>query len=430
MLRRCRARYRTRPACRSRPPARRPLSAANAGRRRRTAWRFLVWSLSPPSTHHRRGALDRAQDAHMRAAAALEAGERLPDLGVGRLLGLIEERGRRHDPAVDAVTALRDLLLHVGLLDRMRLLERAEAGKGDDLAAAHRRHRRHAGPHRLAVDVHGAGAALRQSAAEMRVVVRELVAQRVEQRHVGIGVDRVDLAVHVEGHSGHGCMSPLGCREATDVPPISGLPEIGSGSWPSRPRPTWAAHRPLCFPRNCQWFQPGEASPRRRHWKQPHAALLRWGSRASSTGTRRRAYPESTANARTDAIKSRTCVSEMPRVMNTSRLARSLSGQSASSTGGWARCWTTCTTTGPRQPATLSKPFTRRRSGPRSAISVSMPRAKASQGSGASSVRTKLAMPSLCSASATKPAREAAALGDAASLSSKQRASRSPLTAV
>src|SRR6516162_3064450 len=69
----------------------------------------------------------------MRAAAALEAGERLFDLRVGRLLGLIEERGRGHDPAVDAVAALRHLLLHVGPLDRMRLLGRAEAGKGDDL---------------------------------------------------------------------------------------------------------------------------------------------------------------------------------------------------------------------------------------------------------------------------------------------------------
>src|SRR5215468_261534 len=116
MLRRCRARYRARPACQSKPPARRRLSAAHAGRR--NGWRFLVWSWSPPSTHRRRGALDRAQDAHMRAAAALEAGERLFDLRVGGLLGLIEECGRRHDPAVDAVAALGHLLLHVSLLDR------------------------------------------------------------------------------------------------------------------------------------------------------------------------------------------------------------------------------------------------------------------------------------------------------------------------
>src|SRR2546422_4460382 len=52
--------------------------------------------------------------------------------------------------------------------------------------------------------MHGAGAALRQPAAEMRVVQRQLIAQRVEQRHVGIGIDRLDLAVHVEICSGHG----------------------------------------------------------------------------------------------------------------------------------------------------------------------------------------------------------------------------------
>src|SRR5262249_21783648 len=297
--------------------------------------------IAPPSTHHRRGALDRAQDAHMGAAAALEAGERLPDLRVGRLLGLIEERGRRHDPAVDAVAALRHLLLHVGLLDRMRLLGRAEAGKGDDLAATHRRHRRHTGAHRLAVDVHGASAALRQAAAEMRVVERELVAQGVEQRHVGIGIDRLDLAVHVEGHSGHGCMSPLGCHELR----------------PPRPRVG-------------RWYRLAIANGSRVARLVQGADIgnsltqlcCGGGARTRSTGTRRRAYPESTVNARTEANKSRTCFSEMPRVMNTSRLARSASGQAASSTGGWARCWTTCTTTGPRQPATLSKPFTRRRS--------------------------------------------------------------------
>src|SRR5262249_32826668 len=314
-----------------------------------------------------------------------------------------------HDPAVDAVAALRHLLLHVGLLDRMRLLGRAEAGKGDDLAAAHRRHRRHAGAHRLAVDVHGAGAALRQPAAEMRVVERELVAQRVEQRHVGIGVDRVDLAVHVEGHSGHGCMSPLGCREATDV-----RSRIGRCA-------SLAIANGSRLARLVQGAGIGNSLTQ---------LCCGGGSRASSTGTRRRAYPESTGNARTEAKRSRTCASEMLRVMNTSRLARSLPGQAASSTGGGARGWATCTPTRPRPPPTLSKPLPRRISGPRSAISVSLARAKASQKSGASSVSTKLAMPSLCSASATKPAREAARPGDVASLSSKQRGSRSPSTAV
>src|SRR5437660_6105459 len=78
--------------------------------------------------------------------------------------------------------------------------------------------------------MHGAGAALRQPAAEMRVVQRQLVAQRVEQRHVGIGIDRLDLAVHVEIYSGHGCS--LGCRKA----------------WPARVR---ALGRPSLAIANC-----------------------------------------------------------------------------------------------------------------------------------------------------------------------------------
>ena len=46
----------------------------------------------------------------------------------------------------------------------------------------------------------------------MRIVEPEVVAQRVEQRHVRIGVDRLRLAVHVEIYSSHGCMSPLRMR--------------------------------------------------------------------------------------------------------------------------------------------------------------------------------------------------------------------------
>ena len=54
----------------------------------------------------------------------------------------------------------------------------------------------------------GAGAALREAAAEARIVQAEIVAQSIEQRHVGIGIDRMDLAIDVEGEFlGHGCRS-------------------------------------------------------------------------------------------------------------------------------------------------------------------------------------------------------------------------------
>src|SRR5579864_241223 len=81
----------------------------------------------------------------------------------------------------------------------MRLLGRAEAGERYDFARADRRDRRHAGADCLPVKMHRAGAALGKSAAEMRVVEPDIVAQRIEQRHVRIGLDSVILAVHAEG---------------------------------------------------------------------------------------------------------------------------------------------------------------------------------------------------------------------------------------
>ena len=84
----------------------------------------------------------------VRAAAALEAFERLLDLGFARLLLGCEERRGGHDPAVDAVAALRHLLFDIGGLQRMRLVGRAEAGERHHLAVADRGHRRDAGADR------------------------------------------------------------------------------------------------------------------------------------------------------------------------------------------------------------------------------------------------------------------------------------------
>ena len=76
---------------------------------------------------------------------------------------------------------------------------RAQPLERDDLLLGReRRQRRDAGAHRLAVDMHRAGAALREPAAEARPVQREIVAQRIEQRHVGIvDVDRDRLPLTV-----------------------------------------------------------------------------------------------------------------------------------------------------------------------------------------------------------------------------------------
>src|ERR1700722_5963318 len=93
-----------------------------------------VWSWRSPSTHHLGCVLDGTKDRHMRAAPALQPFERRLDPRFGRLLLVVEKRRRRHDPAIDAVAALRDLFLDVGGLQRVRLFRGAEAGERRDLA--------------------------------------------------------------------------------------------------------------------------------------------------------------------------------------------------------------------------------------------------------------------------------------------------------
>src|SRR5262249_59341951 len=65
----------------------------------------------------------------------------------------------------------------------------------------------------------GACAALRQSAAEMRIVQADVVTQGVEQRHVGISFNRMILAVDVKREFlSHGILLPgRACRSVADV---------------------------------------------------------------------------------------------------------------------------------------------------------------------------------------------------------------------
>src|SRR5256886_2941799 len=81
-------------------------------------------------------ALDGAQDGHVRSAAALEPGEGVAQLRVARLRGLLEVSRGGHHPAVDAVAALRHLLLDIRRLQRVRRIRRAVALDGGDRLSA------------------------------------------------------------------------------------------------------------------------------------------------------------------------------------------------------------------------------------------------------------------------------------------------------
>ena len=73
--------------------------------------------------------------------------------------------------------------------------------------------------------------------------------------------------------------------------------------------------------------------------------------------------------------------------MNTMRERRSAPYQRSSFSGGWKMCCTPWMTTGPASPSTLMMPFTRKRSGPRSAVRTCSDADSVSQVNGASNHR-------------------------------------------
>src|SRR4051812_18046618 len=109
----------------------------------------------------------------MRRAAAEVPVQRLADLVIGGPGIALEQRLGRHQHAVAAVAALAGLLLDEGLLQRMGVVDGADAlDRGDvalDLGKLPDARAR-----RLPVDQNGAGAALRKPAAELRPVEADI----------------------------------------------------------------------------------------------------------------------------------------------------------------------------------------------------------------------------------------------------------------
>ena len=146
----------------------------------------------------------------MGAATALEAGEGLADLRVGGLRRFFEQRDRGHDPAVEAIAALRNLFGDIGFLQLVRLAVLADTGKRRNLAGADGINRRDAGANRLAVDPNRSGAALGEAASEARIFQSEIVAQRIEQRHIRICFNRMRLAIDIQLDAcGHGFLHQI-----------------------------------------------------------------------------------------------------------------------------------------------------------------------------------------------------------------------------
>src|SRR6266853_6317394 len=111
------------------------------------------------------GGVDRF--AHLlEGAAAADVGNARVDVGVGRLRLRLEESCHRHDHSGLAVAALRHVVIDPRLLHLVQDLARGQAFDRGYLAVAHRANRHRARAHRDAIDVHGAGAALRDRSEE------------------------------------------------------------------------------------------------------------------------------------------------------------------------------------------------------------------------------------------------------------------------
>src|SRR4029453_4126499 len=128
---------------------------------------------------------------------------------------------RRHDHAIDAVAALRRLLLDEGTLQRMRFVERADAFYRRYLLFRGRADWGDGGTPPLPVDEHGAGTALCEPAAELRAIELEIVAKHIEQRRVRSRRNRTAHPIYFEA-DGH-AWSPTRRRPGRSRPRLFSL---------------------------------------------------------------------------------------------------------------------------------------------------------------------------------------------------------------
>ena len=119
------------------------------------------------------------------------------DVAVGRVGGLRQQRGGGHDLPGLAVPALGDVDLLPRALERVAPVLR-EALDGGDARLAHRGDGSDAGAACLAVDQHGAGAALGDAAPELGALEVQSVPERPEERHVLRSLQRARLSVHLQ----------------------------------------------------------------------------------------------------------------------------------------------------------------------------------------------------------------------------------------
>ena len=175
----------------------------------------------------------------VRAAAADVLVERVEQRRVIRIRVCRHRRGDRHDHAVDAVAALRRLLIEEGLLHRMGLLGPTESLRRDDLTTHRLSDGRQARADGLVTEDDGAGTAFADRAAGTDALEVELVAQHVHQG-CRVGHVRSDLASVDAERDGHQ-PAALGSMRASsssrsNTHAMERLMRVSAISWRSTPR--------------------------------------------------------------------------------------------------------------------------------------------------------------------------------------------------
>src|SRR6266566_978002 len=162
--------------------------------KRASSLRLTLWPMPPISiatdlglpfsglAHRSRRVVDRLDDIHVTGAAAKVPRDRLAYLELRRLLVRREEGDGGHHHSGSAEATLQTVLLVEAFLDRMELAVLLETFDRRDGApiGLHREDR--ARLHRTAVEQHGAGAAVRRVAADMRPGHAEVLAEEVDKK--------------------------------------------------------------------------------------------------------------------------------------------------------------------------------------------------------------------------------------------------------
>src|SRR5579885_127883 len=153
-------------------------------------------SFAATGSHFLPCALDRVQDARMRAASAQVFIERRRELFARGLMVAFDQLGGLHDDSRQAIAALPRLAVDDRALKGMHPAGGCEPFDGRDRPAFDRPYRKLAGSLRASVDQNGACAALSSTASEPDSLQPQIVAQDVQERSVVvIDGDAMGLAV-------------------------------------------------------------------------------------------------------------------------------------------------------------------------------------------------------------------------------------------